>query len=211
MRRRSRRHRLRCSPVIATSARLAACECGRSARSVASLPANTIDVVIFNCVINLSVAKPAVLAETYCMLAPGGRIGIPDVIAEDDLTTKERAECGSYAGYITEAFAEYHANPATAGFTTIEITPTHQVADGVHSAIIGRDTLHAAFGDARAVKPTTATKPPPTLPATSRSDVHTGGVSRVLAGPTAGRGPAGAAGPAAQRRRRRRAACHGLG
>jgi hypothetical protein len=89
-------------------------------------PRNTIDVVIFNCVINLSVAKPAVLAETYCVLAPGGRIGIPDVIAEDDLTTKERAECGSYAGYITEAFAfaEYHANPATAGFTTIEITPT---------------------------------------------------------------------------------------
>jgi len=58
------------------TARFAACECGRSARSMASLPAYIIDVVIFNCVINLSVAKPAVLTETYCVLAPGGRIGI---------------------------------------------------------------------------------------------------------------------------------------
>ncbi|HEX4102443.1 MAG TPA: hypothetical protein VHY21_18195 [Pseudonocardiaceae bacterium] len=91
---------------------------------MASLPANIIDVVIFNCVINLSAAKPAVLTETYCVLAPGGRIGIPDLIADDDLTTKERAECGSYASYITEAFAKYHAKPATAGFTTIEIMPT---------------------------------------------------------------------------------------
>jgi hypothetical protein len=127
---------------------------------VASLPAYIIDVVIFNCVINLSVAKPAVLAETYYVLAPpGGRIGISDVIADDDRTTEERAECGSYASYITEAFAfaKYHANPATAGFTTIEIVPTHQVADGMNSMII------------RAVKPTTATKPPPTPPATSSS------------------------------------------
>ncbi len=69
------------------TARFAPCECGRSARSVASLPAYIIDVVIFNCVINLSVAKPAVLAETYCVLAPGGRIGISDVIADDDRTT----------------------------------------------------------------------------------------------------------------------------
>jgi hypothetical protein len=164
-------------------------------------PPYIIDVVIFNCVINLSVAKPTVLTETYCVLAPGGRICISDLVADDDLTTKERAECGSYASYITEAFAfaKYHANPATAGFTTIEIMPTHQVADGVHSTII------------RAVKPTTATQPPPTPPATSRSDVHPGGVRRVLAGSTAGRGPAGAAGSAAQRRQRRRGACHGLG
>jgi arsenite methyltransferase len=54
--------------------------------------------VIFNCVINLSVAKPAVLTETYCVLTPGGRIGISDVIADEDLTTEERAECGSYVG-----------------------------------------------------------------------------------------------------------------
>jgi arsenite methyltransferase len=61
-------------------------------------PPTPIDVVIFNCVINLSVAKPAVLTETYCVLTLGGRIGISNVIADDDLTTKERAECGSYVG-----------------------------------------------------------------------------------------------------------------
>jgi arsenite methyltransferase len=117
------------------------------------LPANTIDVVISNCVINLSVDKPAVFRETFRVLTPGGRIGVSDVVAEDTLTAEQRAERGTYVGCIAGALsmAEYRAGLAEAGFTDIAITPTHQVADGMHSAII------------RATKPTphpsTATTP----------------------------------------------------
>ncbi|WP_089100367.1 arsenite methyltransferase [Streptomyces hyaluromycini] len=113
------------------------------------LPASTIDVVISNCVINLSVDKPAVFAETYRVLKPGGRMGVSDVVADDTLTPEQRAERGDYVGCIAGAlsFAEYRAGLETAGFTDIEITPTHSVADGMHSAII------------RAGKPTAATVP----------------------------------------------------
>lgn len=102
------------------------------------LPANTIDVVISNCVINLSVDKPAVFAETFRVLRPGGRIGVSDVVAEDHLTPAQRAERGDYVGCIAGAlsFTEYRTGLHAAGFTDIEITPTHPVADGLHSAII---------------------------------------------------------------------------
>ncbi|MGB8943779.1 MAG: arsenite methyltransferase [Streptomyces sp.] len=112
------------------------------------LPADTIDVVISNCVINLSTDKPAVFAETFRILTPGGRIGVSDVIADDELTPAQRAERGDYVGCIAGAlsFAEYRAGLEAAGFTDIDITPTHAVADGMHSAIV------------RAIKPTTATQ-----------------------------------------------------
>ena len=102
------------------------------------LPAGTVDVIISNCVINLSVDKPAVFAEAFRVLKPGGRIGVTDVVAEDHLTPAERAERGSYVGCIAGALSvsEYREGLAAAGFTHIEITPTHQVADGMHSAII---------------------------------------------------------------------------
>ncbi len=102
------------------------------------LPANTIDVVISNCVINLSVDKSAVFAEMARVLAPGGRIGIADVVADDELTADHRAERGDYVGCIAGAlsFAEYRHHLTAAGFTDIAITPTHAVADGMHSAII---------------------------------------------------------------------------
>ena len=102
------------------------------------LPDASIDVVISNCVINLSTDKPAVLAEMFRVLRPGGRIGISDVVAEDHLTPAERAERGGYVGCIAGALSrgEYREGLATAGFTDVSITATQQVADGIHSAII---------------------------------------------------------------------------
>ncbi|WP_043684130.1 arsenite methyltransferase [Streptomyces xylophagus] len=102
------------------------------------LPANTVDVVISNCVINLSVDKPAVFTETFRVLRPGGRIGVSDVVADDTLTPEQRAQRGDYVGCIAGAlsFAEYRTGLEAAGFTGIAITPAHPVADGMHSAVI---------------------------------------------------------------------------
>jgi arsenite methyltransferase len=102
------------------------------------LPAATVDVVISNCVINLSVDKPAVFAETFRVLKPGGRLGVSDIVADDRLTPAERAERGSYAGCIAGALStsEYEAGLRAAGFAEVSVTFTHPVGDGVHSAII---------------------------------------------------------------------------
>ena len=82
------------------------------------LPDASVDVVISNCVINLSVDKPAVLAEIFRVLVPGGRIGITDVVAEDHLMAADRAAAGSYVGCIAGALsrAEYLDGLAAAGF-----------------------------------------------------------------------------------------------
>jgi SAM-dependent methyltransferase len=105
---------------------------------VIPLPAETIDVVISNCVVNLSTDKPAVFAETYRVLKPGGRLGITDVVAEDQLSPEDRAERGAWVGCIAGALskAEYEAGLAAAGFEQVSVTFTHQVGDGLHSAII---------------------------------------------------------------------------
>jgi arsenite methyltransferase len=115
------------------------------------LPAATVDVVISNCVINLSTDKPAVFAETFRVLKPGGRLGITDVVAEDQLSAADRAQRGAWVGCIAGALSrgEYQAGLTAAGFEGVSVTFTHQVGDGLHSAII------------------TATKPTDTHPATS--------------------------------------------
>ena len=67
------------------------------------LPDASVDVVISNCVINLSTDKPAVLAEMYRVLVPGARIGISNIVAEDHITPADRAAAGSYVGCIAGA------------------------------------------------------------------------------------------------------------
>ena len=102
------------------------------------LPAESIDVVISNCVVNLAADKPAVFAEIARVLRPGGRIGITDIVAEDQLTPAERAERGSYAGCIAGALSisEFRDGLERAGLTDVTVTPTHSVAAGMWSAIV---------------------------------------------------------------------------
>jgi SAM-dependent methyltransferase len=102
------------------------------------LPDDSVDVVISNCVINLSVDKPAVMAEMFRVLRPGGRVGVSDVVAEDHLTPAERAERGSYVGCIAGALSvtEYRESLVAAGFSDVDVTFTHGVGDGLHSAIV---------------------------------------------------------------------------
>jgi SAM-dependent methyltransferase len=102
------------------------------------LPADSVDVVISNCVVNLSTDKPAVLAEIARVLRPGGRVGISDVVAEDRLSVEERAERGSYVGCVAGALSEteYRSGLEQAGLVDVEVRFTHRVADGMHSAIV---------------------------------------------------------------------------
>jgi arsenite methyltransferase len=102
------------------------------------LPADSIDVVISNCVINLSTDKAKVLTEIARVLKPGGRVGVSDVVAEDRLSVEERGERGSFVGCIAGALSksEYEAGLEAAGFENVEVTFTHQVADGMHGAIV---------------------------------------------------------------------------
>ena len=110
------------------------------------LPDASVDVVISNCVINLSTDKPAVLAEMFRVLVPSGRIGISDVVAEDHLSPADRAASGPYVGCIAGALSrtEYLDGLKAAGFADASVTFTAEASPGIHSAII------------RAVKPAAA-------------------------------------------------------
>jgi arsenite methyltransferase len=102
------------------------------------LPDDSVDVVISNCVVNLSPDKPQVLREVFRVLRPGGRVGISDIVAEDALTPEDRAARGSYVGCIAGALAkgEYERELAEAGFAEISVEFTHEVVDGMHGAIV---------------------------------------------------------------------------
>jgi arsenite methyltransferase len=102
------------------------------------LPAESVDVVISNCVINLAADKPAVFREIARVLRPGGRMGITDIVAEDRLTAEERAERGSFVGCIAGAlsFSEFRDGLTAVGLTDVSLTTTHSVADGMVSAIV---------------------------------------------------------------------------
>ena len=116
------------------------------------LPAGTVDVIISNCVINLSLYKAAVFAEIARVLAPGGRIGISDVVAEDHLTPAQRAERGGHSQCVAGALSvsEWEQLLAAAGLAGAQIQLTHEAADGMHAAIIRArkpmDTEPAACG-----------------------------------------------------------------
>jgi SAM-dependent methyltransferase len=102
------------------------------------LPESTIDVIISNCVVNLSPDKPAVFAEMNRVLRGGGRIGVSDVVAEDRLTPDERARRGSRVGCIAGALSvsEYEQGLRAAGLEDVTIIFTHAVGNGIHAAMI---------------------------------------------------------------------------
>lgn len=102
------------------------------------LPAGTIDVIISNCVINLSPDKKAVFSEMRRVLQPGGRIAVGDIVARDDLSPQQRSARGSWVGCIAGAlsFSEYEQGLTAAGFEDVSVTATHEVADGMHAALV---------------------------------------------------------------------------
>jgi arsenite methyltransferase len=115
------------------------------------LPAESVDVAISNCVINLSTDKAAVFRELARVVVPGGRVAISDIVAENQLSPAERAERGSYCGCMAGALAkeEYEQLLRDAGFDDVSVELRRSVADGMHSA------------DIRAVKSTSRSTPPP--------------------------------------------------
>jgi L-amino acid N-acyltransferase YncA/2-polyprenyl-3-methyl-5-hydroxy-6-metoxy-1,4-benzoquinol methylase len=102
------------------------------------LPDGHVDAVISNCVINLAVDKPRVLAEAFRVLRPGGRLGISDVIAAEDADPAARAEAerltGCTSGTVTAA--QYRDQLLAAGFTQLGITPVTDAGGGLSSAVI---------------------------------------------------------------------------
>lgn len=102
------------------------------------LPDACVDVVISNCVINLSTDKPAVFAEIARVLRDGGRVGVADIVADDSLSPSDRAERGDWAGCIAGAlsFAEYRTGLEQAGFSDITIDSTRQDPPGMHHCLI---------------------------------------------------------------------------
>jgi arsenite methyltransferase len=102
------------------------------------LPDDSIDVVISNCVINLSGDKPAVLREAARVLRPGGRFAVTDVIADAGMDEKTRRDVEQWTGCIAGALteAEFRRELAAAGFEETEVQETHRVHEQAGSAII---------------------------------------------------------------------------
>jgi arsenite methyltransferase len=102
------------------------------------LPADTVDVVISNCVINLAGDKGQVLREAARVLRPGGRFAVSDVIADPDMDAATKADMAAYTGCIAGALTreEFADALAAAGLTDVEITETHRVHEHAGSAIV---------------------------------------------------------------------------
>ncbi|MEV4011531.1 methyltransferase domain-containing protein [Nonomuraea angiospora] len=102
------------------------------------LPATAVDVIISNCVINLSLDKPRVLAEAFRVLKPGGRLGLSDVVADDELDPTARTVAEQQVGCAngTLTTREYEQLLQSVGFTDVRITPTSDAGGGLRSAIV---------------------------------------------------------------------------
>ena len=102
------------------------------------LPDDSVDVVISNCVLNLAADKNVVLAEAARVLRPGGRLAISDVIADEGMDEATKADMTEWTGCIAGALtqSEFAAALTDAGFTDIEIRPTHRVHTHAQAAII---------------------------------------------------------------------------
>jgi arsenite methyltransferase len=99
---------------------------------------STVDVVISNCVINLSAEKPKVIAEAARVLKPGGRLAVSDVIADPDMDDATKAHMSAWTGCVAGALteAEFRAALTEAGLDDIEISETHRVHEKASAAII---------------------------------------------------------------------------
>ncbi|HMT05016.1 MAG TPA: arsenite methyltransferase [Solirubrobacterales bacterium] len=102
------------------------------------LPDDSIDVLISNCVINLSGDKPKVLQEAARVLRPGGRFAVSDVIADPEMTEETRTDMKQWTGCIAGALTrdEFEAGLLAAGFESVQIEETHRVHDQASSAIV---------------------------------------------------------------------------
>src|SRR5262249_49656960 len=102
------------------------------------LPDDSVDVVISNCVINLSADKPAVFREAARVLRPGGRFAITDVVADEEMDDETRDDMAAWTGCIAGALteAEFERNLVAADFDDVEIRETHRVHEHAGSAII---------------------------------------------------------------------------
>jgi len=99
---------------------------------------NSVDVIISNCVINLSADKPQVLREVARVLRPGGRFAVSDVVADPEMDEDIRQDMQQWTGCIAGALTrdEYERDLAAAGFERIEIRETHRVHEHAGSAIV---------------------------------------------------------------------------
>jgi arsenite methyltransferase len=98
----------------------------------------SVDVVISNCVINLSADKQRVINEAARVLRPGGRFAVSDVIADEDMDERTRADMAAWTGCIAGALTEREFADAlrAAGFEEIEVRPTHRVHEHATSAVV---------------------------------------------------------------------------
>jgi len=102
------------------------------------LPDDSIDVIISNCVINLSADKPAVFREAARVLRPGGRFAVSDVVADADMDEATRRDMEQWTGCIAGALTreDFERELGEVGFEDVEVTETHRVHDQASSAII---------------------------------------------------------------------------